>query len=54
MRQRGEPGDEPATDPDLEPTCAVSGRVFLSDGLPPARDGNAWICAAYMDIAELA
>lgn len=27
-----------------EPTCAICGRVLWSDGLPPARDGSAWIC----------
>jgi transcription elongation factor Elf1 len=25
-------------------TCAICGRVLWSDGLPPAQDGNAWIC----------
>jgi hypothetical protein len=25
-------------------TCAICGRVLGSDGLPPARDGDAWIC----------
>ncbi len=24
--------------------CAICGRELWSDGLPPARDGNAWIC----------
>ena len=30
----------------LEPdeTCAICGRVLWSDGLPPAQDGDAWIC----------
>jgi hypothetical protein len=35
---------EPAQDPDVEPTCAICARVLWSDGLPPARDGDAWIC----------
>jgi hypothetical protein len=35
---------EPAEDPDAELTCAICGRVLWSDGLPPAQDGNAWIC----------
>ena len=43
-RPHDDPWEEPATDPDLEPTCAVCGRVLWSDGLPPAQDGNAWIC----------
>jgi hypothetical protein len=29
---------------ELQATCAICGRVLRSDGLPPARDGNAWIC----------
>lgn len=38
-----EPGDptEPADAPE---TCAICGRELWSDGLPPARDGDAWIC----------
>ena len=30
----------------LEPdeTCAICGRDLWSDGLPPAQDGDAWIC----------
>jgi hypothetical protein len=24
--------------------CAICGRVLGSDGLKPARDGDAWIC----------
>ena len=27
-----------------EPLCAICGRELGSDGLPPARDGDAWIC----------
>jgi hypothetical protein len=33
--------------PDAEPIsgrCAICGRDLWSDGLTPARDGNAWIC----------
>ena len=30
-------------DDDIE-RCAICGRELWSDGLPPARDGNAWIC----------
>ena len=29
---------------DVEATCAICGRDLWSDGLPPARDGTAWIC----------
>jgi hypothetical protein len=25
-------------------SCAICGRDLWSDGLAPARDGNAWIC----------
>lgn len=25
-------------------TCAICGRELWSDGLAPARNGNAWIC----------
>lgn len=32
------------TDDDDAATCAICGRVLWSDGLPPARDGDAWIC----------
>ena len=33
-------------EPDLlEPEpCAICGRDLWADGLPPARDGDAWIC----------
>jgi hypothetical protein len=30
-----------APEPDL---CAICGRELWSDGLPPALDGDAWIC----------
>jgi hypothetical protein len=30
--------------PEVEDTCAICGRELWSDGLPPARDGDAWIC----------
>ncbi len=30
--------------PEPEETCAICGRDLWSDGLAPARDGNAWIC----------
>jgi hypothetical protein len=39
--------DTVAVTPELpEPAgiCAICGRVLWSDGLPPARDGDAWIC----------
>jgi hypothetical protein len=25
-------------------TCSICGRELWSDGLPPAQDGDAWIC----------
>ena len=34
----------PATEPDLREPCAICGRPLWSDGLPPAQDGDAWIC----------
>jgi len=30
--------------PEPEETCAICGRDLWSDGLPPAQDGDAWIC----------
>ena len=36
--------DPPMPDADEPPTCAICGRALWSDGLPPARDGDAWIC----------
>ena len=30
--------------PDPEEHCPICGRELWSDGLPPARDGDAWIC----------
>ncbi|MDQ2934628.1 MAG: hypothetical protein M3R49_06550 [Chloroflexota bacterium] len=38
------PYEDPATEPDLRERCAICGRDLWSDGLPPARDGSAWIC----------
>ena len=33
------------TDPEeTADVCATCGRELWSDGLPPARDGKAWIC----------
>ena len=29
---------------DVPGQCAICGRELWSDGLPPARDGDAWIC----------
>ena len=43
-RPHDDPSEEPATEPDLIETCAICGRELWSDGLAPARDGNAWIC----------
>ena len=31
-------------DPDTEEQCPICGRVLWSDGLPPVRDGERWIC----------
>jgi hypothetical protein len=28
----------------IESVCAICGRELWSDGLPPAKDGHAWIC----------
>ena len=39
-----DPYEEPATEPDLREPCAICGRALGSDGLPPAQDGDAWIC----------
>ena len=36
--------DGTTEDAEDELTCAICGRVLWSDGLPPARDGTAWIC----------
>lgn len=30
--------------PDPDDACPICGRNLWSDGLAPARDGNAWIC----------
>lgn len=30
--------------PAAEDVCAICGRDLWSDGLPPAPDGDAWIC----------
>ena len=30
--------------PDEPTSCAICGRELWSDGLPPAMDGDAWIC----------
>lgn len=43
-RPRHDPYDELATEPDLVETCAICGRALWSDGLPPAQDGQRWIC----------
>ena len=40
MSQRHDSEDEL----DSEERCASCGREFGWDGLPPARDGAAWIC----------
>lgn len=39
----GDPTDQPDAFEAVE-TCAICGRELWSDGLPPARDGDAWIC----------
>jgi hypothetical protein len=36
--------DAPIPEADEPPTCAICGRSLWSDGLPPARDADAWIC----------
>jgi hypothetical protein len=38
-----EPLDPPGPLQHLE-VCAICGRELWSDGLPPAQDGDAWIC----------
>jgi hypothetical protein len=39
------PRDSPSADAELiSGRCAICGRDLWSDGLTPARDGNAWIC----------
>ena len=43
-RPHDDPYEAPATEPDLLDGCAMCGRDLWSDGLAPARDGNAWIC----------
>ena len=43
-RSRRDRYEAPATEPELEGLCAICGRGLWSDGLPPARDGDAWIC----------
>ena len=43
-RPHDDPFEVPATEPDLREPCAICGRELWSDGLPPARDGDAWIC----------
>ena len=43
-RSSGGPYEEPAAEPDLREACAICGRELWSDSLPPARDGNDWIC----------
>ena len=30
--------------PELPETCPICGRELWWDGLPPAREGDAWIC----------
>jgi hypothetical protein len=41
---KGHRHEDPGTDPDLPERCAICGRELWSDALPPARDGDAWIC----------
>jgi hypothetical protein len=43
-RPHADPYESPATEPDLVEACAICGRELWSDRLPPAIDGNAWIC----------
>ena len=43
-RPHDDPYESPPTEPDLVQVCAICGRELWSDGLPPAIDGNAWIC----------
>ncbi|HUF06874.1 MAG TPA: hypothetical protein VMP86_05755 [Candidatus Binatia bacterium] len=45
------PPDDPAPDhadagagAEPQERCAICGRALWSDGLAPARDGDAWIC----------
>lgn len=35
--------NHPSPDQDA-PACGICGRELGSDGLPPSRDGDAWIC----------
>jgi hypothetical protein len=41
-RSEDDPTEEVAVD--HQATCAICGRALWSDGLPPARDGDSWIC----------
>lgn len=43
-RPRRDPYDDPATEPDMREPYSMCGRQLWSDGLPPAQDGDAWIC----------
>jgi len=43
-RPRGDRFEAPAAEPDPVETCAICGRELWSDGLPPALDGQQWIC----------
>ena len=43
-RPHRDPYEAPATEPDLHRLCDSCGRELWTDGLPPARDGDAWIC----------
>lgn len=36
--------DAPIPTNDDVATCAICGRELRSDGLPPALDGESWIC----------
>ena len=36
--------DAPMLPNDEVATCPICGRELWSDGLPPARDGDTWIC----------
>jgi hypothetical protein len=43
-RPHRDPFEDPATEPNLREGCVSCGRELWSDGLPPALDGNRWIC----------
>jgi hypothetical protein len=43
-RPRPDADEWTTTEPDLGERCAICGRELWSDGLPPTRDGSAWIC----------